>query len=86
MANTVLDQDARRILEFVCRTLPVEEPPEHFQNRTNIAGELRLSLAEYDDACRQLTRERLIVTDPPAAPDCDWIAPSAKGRQVNGTA
>ena len=82
MADINLDKTARRILEFVCRTLPVEHPPEHFQNRTDIAGELRLSLAEYDDACRQLTRERLIVTDPPTAPDCDWIAPTAKGRQA----
>jgi hypothetical protein len=84
MADIVLGKEARRILEFVCRTLPVENPPEHFQNRTDISGELRLSLAEYDDACRQLTREHLIVTDPPNAPDCDWIAPSAKGRQVVG--
>jgi hypothetical protein len=82
MANSSLGANARRILEFVCRTLPVEDPPEHFQNRTDIAGELRLSLAEYDDACRELTRERLIVTDPPTAPDCDWIAPSARGRQA----
>ena len=80
MAKSALGANARRILEFVCRTLPGEDPPEHFQNRTDIAGELRLSLAEYDDACRELTRERLIVTDPPTAPDCDWIAPSAKGR------
>jgi hypothetical protein len=43
---------------------------------------LRLSLAEYDEACRELTRQNLIVTDPPVAPDCDWIAPNAKGRQV----
>jgi hypothetical protein len=84
MADMLLDETARRILSFVCRTLPVEEPPEHFQNRTDIAGELRLSLAEYDDACRQLTRQRLIVTDPPNAPDCDWIAPSALGRQAVG--
>jgi hypothetical protein len=82
MAKSLLGATARRILEFVCRTLPNEDPPEHFQNRTDIAGELRLSLSEYDDACRELTRERLIVTDPPTAPDCDWIAPSAKGRQA----
>jgi len=84
MANITLDDTARRILAFVCRTLPPEEPPEHFQHRTDIAGELRLSLAEYDDACRQLTRQSLIVTDPPTAPDCDWIAPTAKGRQSIG--
>lgn len=82
MAEITLDENARRILTFVCRTLPLEEPPKHFQNRTDIAGELRLSLAEYDDACRQLTRQRLIVTDPPTAPDCDWIAPTLKGRQA----
>lgn len=82
MAEIVLDETARRILTFVSRTLPPEEPPKHFQNRTDIAGELRLSLAEYDDACRQLTRQLLIVTDPPSAPDCDWIAPTPKGRQA----
>jgi hypothetical protein len=82
MALPPLGDNARRILEFVCSTLPAENPPEHFQNRTDIAGELRLSLAEYDEACRELTRENLIVTDPPVAPDCDWIAPNAKGRQV----
>ena len=82
MADSALGATARRILEFVCRTLPVEDPPEHFQNRTDIAGELRLSLAEYDDACRELTRDHLIITDPPTAPDCDWIAPSSKGRQA----
>jgi hypothetical protein len=82
MADILLDETARRILAFVCRTLPNEELPEHFQNRTDIAGELRLSLAEYDDACRQLTRQRLIVTDPPNAPDCDWIAPTPLGRQA----
>jgi hypothetical protein len=81
MVETTLDETARRILVFVCRTLPAEDPPEHFQNRTDIAGELRLSLAEYDEACRQLTRQNLIVTDPPSAPDCDWIAPTPKGRQ-----
>ena len=82
MVDIKLDDTARRILAIVCLTLPPEEPPEHFQNRTDIAGELRLSLAEYDDACRQLTRQRLIVTDPPNAPDCDWIAPTSLGRQV----
>jgi hypothetical protein len=82
MVEIALDEEARRILAFVCRTLPPEDPPIHFQNRTDIAGELRLSLSEYDEACRQLVRERLIVTDPPNAPDCDWIAPTPKGRRA----
>lgn len=82
MAEITLDENARRILTYICHTLPPENPPQQFKYRTDIAGELRLSLAEYDDACRQLTRQHLIVTDPPTAPDCDWIAPTAQGRQV----
>jgi hypothetical protein len=77
-----LEENARRILVFVCQNAPEENPPQHFQRRNDIAGSLRLSLSEYDDACRQLVRHRLIVTDPPAAPDCDNIAPTPAGRQL----
>ena len=77
-----LEQNARRILDFVCRTLPDENPPQHFQSRVDIAGMLRLSLSEYDEACGQLVQLRLIVTDPPAAPDCDYIAPTPAGRRL----
>ena len=77
-----LEHISRRILDFVCRTLPEENPPQHFQHRDDIAGMLRLSLSEYDEACGQLVRLRLIVTDPPAAPDCDFIAPTPAGRRL----
>jgi hypothetical protein len=77
-----LEENARRILDLVCRVLPEENPPQHFQYRNDIAGLLRLSLSEYDEACGQLIRLRLIVTDPPAAPDCDFIAPTSAGRRL----
>ena len=77
-----LEENARRILDFVCRVIPEENPPRHFQHRDDIAGLLRLSLSEYDEACGQMARLRLIVTDPPAAPDCDYIAPTPTGRRL----
>jgi hypothetical protein len=82
MVEIALDEEARRILAFVCRTLPPDGPPSQVQYRPASGGARRLSLSEYDEACRQLVRERLIVTDPPNAPDCDWIAPTPKGRRA----
>ena len=77
-----LTDDQRRILEFLHRHHPVEQIPGAFETRNVICGELRLALHEYDEACRDLTRLRLLVTDPPQAHDCDFVNISAAGRRL----
>lgn len=81
MNEIELDDDARRILQFICRWLPVENPPEHFESRMSVCGELRLALHEYDAACGTLLRKRLITTDQPYSHDADQIAPTSAGRE-----
>jgi protein-tyrosine phosphatase len=76
----LLDDISRQILEFICRREPVDRDPPVFLRREDIAGELRLSLREYDEACGQLSRYRLIFTDQPASSDVDFIAPTRAGR------
>ena len=82
MPQPDLDETQRRILEFICRRYPFETSESRFEQRMVVCGELRLALHEYDEACMGLTRQRLIVTDPPYANDCDSIAPTPAGRAV----
>ena len=83
MASPIpLDDIQRSILEFLCQHIPAGSDPPRFEMRNTICGELRLALHEYDQACMELRRQRLIVTDPPYAHDCDAIAPTPLGRQV----
>jgi hypothetical protein len=82
MPTPDLDDIQRSILAFICRHIPPEADPPVFETRNTICGELRLALHEYDQACMGLTRQRLIVTDPPYANDCDSIAPSPAGREI----
>ena len=82
MNQPVLTDDQRRILAFLHRHYPVEHYPAVFETRIVICGELRLALHEYDEACRELTRLRLLVTDPPQANDCDSVNLSAAGRRI----
>lgn len=80
MSEPGLDETPRRILEFICRWLPESDPPQQYESRTSVCGELRLALHEYDEACGVLLRRRLIVTDQPYSHDADQIAPTPAGR------
>ena len=82
--SVILELFARQILEYLCRSEPYERCPVSFHSRGEITGELRLSLIEYDQACGQLARLRLIVTDQPTSGDCDFIAPTKAGRRLVG--
>jgi hypothetical protein len=77
-----LDEIPRRILEFLQRHYPFETIPTVFEQRMVVCGELRLALHEYDAACGELDRLGLIVTDPPYAHDCDFIALTPAGRRA----
>lgn len=82
-----LDDIQRSILEYLCRQIPpgaesAGQTPPAFEARNTICGELRLALHEYDLACMHLRLQRLIVTDPQYAHDCDSIAPTEAGRQA----
>lgn len=77
-----LDDIPRQILEFLQRHYPYETIPTVFEQRIVVCGELRLALHEYDAACGELDRLGLIVTDPPYAHDCDFIALTPAGRRA----
>ncbi len=77
---TDLDDIQRRILAFICRTIPPGSP--NFESRQTLTGELRLSLSEYDEACGRLVRLGLIATDQPFSGDCDYITPTPAGRAL----
>jgi len=82
MPQPDLDETQRRILEFICRRYPFETSESRFEQRMVVCGELRLALHEYDAACGVLDHLRLIVTNPPYAHDCDFIAPTLAGRRA----
>lgn len=73
-----LDETERRILAFICRYLAPQSG--QYESRQTLTGELRLSLSEYDEACRRLIQLGLISTDQPLSGDCDFIAPTPAGR------
>jgi len=82
MPQLILDETQRRILEFLCQYYPYDTNPPQFEQRIVVCGELRLALHEYDEACTGLDRQRLIITDPPYAHDCDTISPTLAARRA----
>ena len=75
-----LAETERRILEFICRYIAPQSG--QYESRQTLTGELRLSLSEYDEACRRLIQLGLISTDQPLSGDSDFIAPTLAGRAL----
>jgi hypothetical protein len=83
--SPVINETARRILEYICSLQPADRQAPVFQSRRDITGMLRLSLSEYDEACRRLDAAHLIISDQPGSGDLDFIAPTQEGfRYLSG--